>query len=215
MKGFSIKKIFALLALTSLLTSSAFAGDFLAKLTKGALSDTSPGVKELSLDEMKEVKGGYITYLKRLSDNEVIAFAKPDWNLELTLFQDSNGDQYYWNREGLVRFGGMCGIDTTNCLVNGKHTYTNQQRLWETMSIVGDDPYRNFLGYTVKRNIGISNLGKRFVYFSYGVAVINEQSGSWYRVKSSPVLNNYRVVKEISSNYKDFLERYLGGYSIK
>ncbi|MBC2810481.1 hypothetical protein H4998_08445 [Campylobacter jejuni] len=164
---------------------------------------------------MKQVKGGYITYLKRLSDNEVIAFAKPDWNLELTLFQDSNGDQYYWNREGLVRFGGMCGIETTNCLVNGKHSYINQQRLWETMSIVGDDPYRNFLGYTVKRNIGISNLGKRFVYFSYGVAVINEQSGSWYRVKSSPVLNNYRVVKEISSNYKDFLERYLGGYSIK
>ncbi|EJY9631138.1 hypothetical protein OHS87_001846 [Campylobacter coli] len=164
---------------------------------------------------MKEVKGGYITYLKRLSDNEVIAFAKPDWNLELTLFQDSNGDQYCWNREGLVRFGGMCGIETTNCLVNGKHSYINQKRLWETMSIVGDDPYRNFLGYTVKRNIGISNLGKRFVYFSYGVAVINEQSGSWYRVKSSPVLNNYRVVKEISSNYKDFLERYLGGYSIK
>lgn len=29
-----MKKIFALLALTSLLTSSAFAGDFLAKLTK-------------------------------------------------------------------------------------------------------------------------------------------------------------------------------------
>ncbi|HFW6595814.1 TPA: hypothetical protein ACICEE_001445 [Campylobacter coli] len=58
MKGFSIKKIFALLALTSLLTSSVFAGDFLAKLTKGALSDTSPGVKELSLEEMKEVRGG-------------------------------------------------------------------------------------------------------------------------------------------------------------
>ncbi|EGM8691101.1 hypothetical protein IIQ07_001023 [Campylobacter coli] len=35
-----MKKIFAFLALTSLLTSSAFAGDFLAKLTKGALSDT-------------------------------------------------------------------------------------------------------------------------------------------------------------------------------
>ncbi|EAK0155530.1 hypothetical protein FBQ43_09545, partial [Campylobacter coli] len=60
MKGFSIKKIFALLALTSLLTSSVFAEDFLAKLTKGALSDTSPGVKELSLEEMKQVKGGYV-----------------------------------------------------------------------------------------------------------------------------------------------------------
>ncbi|EBD1778034.1 hypothetical protein FHQ59_02895 [Campylobacter jejuni] len=56
-----MKKIFALLALTSLLSNFAFAEDFLAKLTKGALSDTSPGVKELSLEEMKEVKGGAIS----------------------------------------------------------------------------------------------------------------------------------------------------------
>ncbi|EAL7595372.1 hypothetical protein DVI03_07060 [Campylobacter jejuni] len=54
-----MKKIFALLALTSLLTSSAFAGDFLAKVSNGALSDNSQGVKALNLDEMKEVRGGY------------------------------------------------------------------------------------------------------------------------------------------------------------
>ncbi|HHT7005279.1 hypothetical protein ACT6DC_06830 [Campylobacter coli] len=210
-----MKTLSNIIILSALLINFSFANDLLAKLSNGAVSDNSQGVKALSLDEMKQVKGGYQTSFKLVGNNELLAFAKPSWTSELTLFQDSNGDQYYWNREGLVRFGGMCGIDTTNCLVNGKHTYTNQQRLWETMSIVGDDPYRNFLGYTVKRNIGISNLGKRFVYFSYGVAVINEQSGSWYRVKSSPVLNNYRVVKEISSNYKDFLERYLGGYSIK
>lgn len=58
MKGFSIKKIFALLALTSLLTSSVFAEDFLAKVSNGVLSDNSQGVKALNLDEMKEVKGG-------------------------------------------------------------------------------------------------------------------------------------------------------------
>lgn len=103
--------------------------DFLAKVSNGALSDNSQGVKALSLDEMKQVKGGYQTSFKLVGNNELLAFAKPSWTSELTLFQDSNGDQYYWNREGLVRFGGMCGIDTTNCLVNGKHTYTNQQRL--------------------------------------------------------------------------------------
>ncbi|EIA78165.1 hypothetical protein cco6_09616, partial [Campylobacter coli 59-2] len=54
-----MKKIFALLALTSLLTSSVFAGDFLAKVSNGALSDNSQGVKALNLDEMKQVKGGY------------------------------------------------------------------------------------------------------------------------------------------------------------
>ena len=53
-----MKKIFVLLALF-LLVNFAFAEDFLAKVSKGALSDTSPGVKKLSLEEMKEVKGGY------------------------------------------------------------------------------------------------------------------------------------------------------------
>ncbi|TKX28571.1 hypothetical protein CQA69_08115 [Campylobacter estrildidarum] len=164
---------------------------------------------------MKDVKGGYKTYVYNLGNNEVIAFARPNWETELTLFHDSNGDEYYWNRQGLIQFGGMCGPETTNCKVNGKHTYESQRRLWETMSIVGDDPYHNFLGYTVKRNIGISNSGKRFVYFSYGVAVINEQLGSWYRVHSSPVLNNYKVIKEISSRYKEILENYLGGWNIR
>ncbi|ECQ5854496.1 hypothetical protein FZL71_08800, partial [Campylobacter jejuni] len=42
-----------------LLSSSAFAEDILAKVSNGAISDNSAGVKVLSLDEMKEVKGGY------------------------------------------------------------------------------------------------------------------------------------------------------------
>ena len=62
-----MKKIFALLALTSLLTSSAFAGDFLAKVSNGALSDNSQGVKALNLDEMKQVKGGAISQDGRIA----------------------------------------------------------------------------------------------------------------------------------------------------
>ncbi|MCE7197885.1 hypothetical protein LZW09_08970, partial [Campylobacter coli] len=50
-------------ALGALLASSAFAEDILAKVSNGAISDNSAGVKVLSLDEMKEVKGGY--YFKR------------------------------------------------------------------------------------------------------------------------------------------------------
>ena len=44
------------------LTSSLFAtdgADLLASLTNGKLSDNSPGVKVLSLEEAKQVKGGY------------------------------------------------------------------------------------------------------------------------------------------------------------
>ncbi len=89
------KKLASSLILGSLLASSAFAGDFLAKVSNGALSDNSQGVKALNLDEMKQVKGGYQTSFKLVGNNELLAFAKPSWTSELTLFQDSNGDQYY------------------------------------------------------------------------------------------------------------------------
>nr|WP_321148593.1 hypothetical protein [Campylobacter coli] len=45
--------------LSALLINFSFANDLLAKLSNGAVSDNSQGVKALSLDEMKQVKGGY------------------------------------------------------------------------------------------------------------------------------------------------------------
>ncbi|EAK2393847.1 hypothetical protein QPQ20_001726 [Campylobacter coli] len=53
------KKLLSVVALGALLSSSAFAEDILAKVSNGAISDNSAGVKVLSLDEMKEVKGGF------------------------------------------------------------------------------------------------------------------------------------------------------------
>ena len=48
--------------ISAILTSGAFGADLLASLTNGKLSDNSPGVKVLSLDEAKQVKGGYLYY---------------------------------------------------------------------------------------------------------------------------------------------------------
>lgn len=56
------KKLLGITALGALLASSAFAEDILAKVSNGAISDNSAGVKVLSLDEMKEVKGGVYFY---------------------------------------------------------------------------------------------------------------------------------------------------------
>ncbi|WP_417904263.1 hypothetical protein ACD570_07030 [Campylobacter sp. LH-2024] len=53
----------SVVALSALLSSSAFAEDILAKVSNGVISDNSAGVKVLNLDEIKEVKGGY--YFKR------------------------------------------------------------------------------------------------------------------------------------------------------
>ncbi|MFQ6341483.1 hypothetical protein [Campylobacter sp. VTCC 70190] len=65
------KKLLSVTALGALLSSSAFAEDILAKISNGAISDNSAGVKVLSLDEMKEVKGGY--YFSRASGYDNIA----------------------------------------------------------------------------------------------------------------------------------------------
>ena len=46
--------------LVASLASSFFGADLLASLTNGKVSDNSPGVKVLSLEEAKQVKGGYL-----------------------------------------------------------------------------------------------------------------------------------------------------------
>ena len=53
------KKLFFGAVILAILVSGAFAVDLLASLTKGKISDNSSGVKVLSLEEAKQVKGGY------------------------------------------------------------------------------------------------------------------------------------------------------------
>ena len=53
------KKLFFGAVILAILASGAFAVDLLASLTKGKISDNSSGVKVLSLEEAKQVKGGY------------------------------------------------------------------------------------------------------------------------------------------------------------
>ena len=53
------KKLFFCAVISAILASSAFAVDLLASVTNGKISDNSPGVKVLSLEEAKQVKGGY------------------------------------------------------------------------------------------------------------------------------------------------------------
>ena len=56
--------------ISAILTSGAFAVDLLAKLTNDKISDNSPGVKVLSLEEAKQVKGGY--YISTLENINTI-----------------------------------------------------------------------------------------------------------------------------------------------
>jgi len=194
MKRFSMKKIFALLALTSLLTSSVFAEDFLAKLTKGALSDTSPGVKELSLEEMKQVKGGYVVEFEFFKDrrnltSEVYAIA------EITLEERKNLDK------------GLCGAGEDKC------QNPSRDRLFAWLQASANSPADYRPVYKVKRQIKHSNLGQPYVLFTYGVAVYNVNNGQIYQYNSSPILNNNRIIIEIAHQYKSVIEDAMGGWN--
>ncbi|ENP5971402.1 hypothetical protein ACDZ95_001732 [Campylobacter coli] len=189
-----MKKIFAFLALTSLLTSSVFAEDFLAKLTKGALSDTSPGVKELSLEEMKEVKGGYLVRFKFFKDrpnliSEVYAIA------DFSEYELSNLNK------------GLCGAGEDKC------QNPSRDRLFAWLQVSANSPADYRPAYKVKRQIKHSNLGQPYVLFTYGVAVYNVNNGQIYQYNSSPMLNNNRIIREITHQYKYAIEDAMGGWN--
>lgn len=103
-----LKKLVNCLILGSLFTSSAFAGDFLAKVSNGALSDNSQGVKALNLDEMKQVKGGYQVLTSKLGNSEYIALAIPDntttYKQLVAIYTVTGDNTLYQARENLMFF---------------------------------------------------------------------------------------------------------------
>lgn len=105
-----LKKFLSIAVMSSLFSSGAFAEDLLAKLTNGAVSDTSKGVRLLSAEEEKQVVGGYMVNFFN-SGNELYAVAlygqREDGSGEIDRVKE------YINSNGTR--GGLCGIDTIDC----------------------------------------------------------------------------------------------------
>ncbi|EOY4240322.1 hypothetical protein ACP5YB_001368 [Campylobacter upsaliensis] len=205
------QKLFSVIALGALLANFAFANDLLAKLSNGAVSDNSVGVKILSLDEMKEVRGGYAVATIRISQNELAALAVPDFENELG-WEIKNGQIDL--EQTMKNDRGLCQMGSTQCYSNSatkKHLWQSQKRLQEfTNALDGSNPLYTALGFSVKRNVGFNRAGK-FVYFSYGVVAVNRFDGSIRNVTNSVTLNNNIIINELKRNYKDRLESALGG----
>ncbi|WP_270978648.1 hypothetical protein [Campylobacter helveticus] len=205
------QKLFSVIALGALLANFAFANDLLAKLSNGAVSDNSVGVKVLSLDEMKEVRGGYAVTTIRISQNELTALAVPDFENELG-WEIKNGQIDL--EQTMKNDRGLCQMGSTQCYSNSatkKHLWQSQKRLQEfTNALDGSNPLYTALGFSVKRNVGFNRAGK-FVYFSYGVVAVNRFDGSIRNVTNSATLNNNIIINELKRNYKDRLENALGG----
>lgn len=197
-----MKKFLSIALLGSLLVSCALADeDLLAKVTNGALSDNSKDVKVLNLDEMKEVKGGYsVVFLDNGSQwnpaTELYALAiytKEELQYMANYFNNSNSPK------------GLCGIDQTSCSNPSSNRLT--AFLQVTQGAINLLPV-----YSVKRQIKVSNLGKPYVLFTYGVGAYDPNTYQMYQFNSSAMLNNNMIIKEMANKYKGQMESALGGW---
>ncbi|EAK4313491.1 bacteriocin [Campylobacter upsaliensis] len=190
------QKLFSIVALSALLANFAFANDLLAKLSEGVVSDNSVGVKVLSLDEMKEVRGGYVVSLQIGSGwgnaNEMYAVA---------LY---SGEEFS---------KGLCPLGQTTCNNHNKTMLTAFNQVVNQK--YGE--YGLFPVYTIKRQVKVSNLGKPYVFFTYGTGALdaNMMLYKFDAVTSGSHLNYNALIKDIAKNYKAYMENQLGGWSVR
>ncbi|TKX32687.1 hypothetical protein CQA76_03380 [Campylobacter aviculae] len=167
-----MKKLLSIATLGALLASSAFGDDFLAKVSNGALSDNSVGVKVLSLNEMKDVKGGYYE----------------------TLYD--------------------CRSTLCYALANHAKSYFTMtpRELTEWKALTYGDLYL-FVGFLAQNNWTVSSLGTPYNYFTYDEVLYDARIGQMYK-QSKQVLNSNLIVRQLSNQYKDQFDSYLGGLHI-
>ncbi|EHC7503332.1 bacteriocin [Campylobacter upsaliensis] len=197
-----MKTLSNIIILSALLANFAFANDLLAKLSNGAVSDNSVGVKILSLDEMKEVRGGYqVVFLHNGSQyhraDEIYAIAKyteGELQYMANYIQGNNNAPQ-----------GLCGIDQ----------YPSKNRFTAFLQATQNSPLSILPVYTVKRQVKVSNLGKPYVLFTYGVGAYDTQSWQMYKLNSSSMLNNNMIIKEMANKYKEQMESALGGWYVR
>ena len=197
------KKLFFSAVISAILASSAFGVDLLASVTNDKISDNSPGVKVLSLEEAKQVKGGYLERFVALSQNEIAVIIGPE-SLEelypnLTSVTTLNANTLPQSNFGKAYRSAIAGITTVN-------DFSTPEAATNSLAA----PFRQLLGYSVTRNIGVSK-GATYTYFTYKVITYDTNLRTYHNITSSQLLNNNAIIKELTQKYKTTFENILGG----
>ena len=200
-----IKKIFVILSLSTFIINLSFATDLLAFYTNSKLTENSPGVKVLSLEEKKNVRGEY----------NVVYGITSDYTLGTNRVTEAMAIAVPTTFELLTK--GICDIGVqTQCFIPGsyeayghyEHYTTSKNRYKELMFYTDNDPINKFLAFTLKRTISFSNRYKPAVYYTTGASVIGINGGAIYKIKSN--LPNTLITRELSNRYKQQLKQMLG-----
>ena len=197
------KKLFFSAVISAILASSAFGVDLLASVTNDKISDNSPGVKVLSLEEAKQVKGGYLERFVALSQNEIAVIIGPESLKELypnlTSVTTLNANTLPQSNFGKAYRSAIAGITTVN-------DFSTPEAATNSLAA----PFRQLLGYSVTRNIGVSK-GATYTYFTYKVITYDTNLRTYHNITSSQLLNNNAIIKELTQKYKTTFENILGG----
>ena len=192
-----IKKIFVVLSLFTLFSTLSFASDLLTDLTNGKLTENSPGVKVLSLEEKKQVKGGYVFRYESFKNAST-------FESEVHMILGISSDE-----AGYVRSGkGLCALGETKCSNPSLSRLTSYKQItYDSLSF--------YPMYIVKRKIEYSRYGKPFVVFTYGVGAMDLKGNKYkYNSTSNHLLLNYNsVIREVRAKYQSYIESSMGGYN--
>ena len=189
------KILFGAVILT-ILVSGAFAADLLASLTNGKISDNSPGVKVLSLDEAKQVKGGYNLVLDNISNNELIVYIK---------MSDPKDTENYL-KDMFLLYPNIEDVLSGKAATLQKSAFAIEySKAIAELSTSLTAPFQQGLGYTVKYEQKISN-GVKYDLFTYGVATYDSRLNTFHKINSSNVLNNNLIIKQLRDAFKSDLE---------
>ncbi len=210
-----MRSLFKTTLLSVLLLTSSNAKDLLDLATNGAISQGD--VKTLNNSEMKNVKGGYLVYsdvIERL--NIGITIAIPNDAFELGAYRDEESKKLLYLYPDATR--GLCGYNENKCYENDatfSHYEKNKMRLLQYAQALGEYKLSEgfLLAFIVKRNIGVSNLGKKYTYFTYQTAAYNLKDATIHPISSSANLEN-PIVKELRDHTQLNLEKQLGGLKI-
>ena len=191
--------------LVASLASSLFGADLLASLTNGKVSDNSPGVKVLSLEEAKQVKGGLLySYVGKLNQNEMLVLVRPFNKYELNPncdeIKNGTATSLTLTRIGQEYLSAIAEIAPIS--------YKNHKEIQNMI----DYAMTQNIGYVVTRNISI-NRGQQYTYFTY--KVVSDRLRTFHNLTTSNLLSNNQIIKTLSANFKTQFESQLGGLQIK
>ena len=193
--------------ISAILSVNAFGADLLTSLTNGKISDNSPDVRVLSLEEAKQVKGGLLySYVGKLNQNEMLVLVRPFNKYELNPNYDEIKN---WTATSLTLT--RIGQEYLSAISEiAPISYKNHKEIQNMI----DYAMTQNIGYVVTRNISI-NRGQQYTYFTYKVVSYDDRLRTFHNLTTSNLLSNNQIIKTLSANFKTQFESQLGGLQIK